>query len=282
MDRRGLTREPDRSPALTGAAAGAESQGAPGAKTDERNLGSRWLISAGSELRSFLGIAALLVFVLPAVVLVLTLLGNDNKPVSMKMPTERDGGSAVTHKVQTEGGERSGEGEMGDRFPVRHDRSSRTSSEDEGVGPALQTGQDQAGAQQAQDAPVTVAAVPATPTADAAGSPEPVSSAAASSAPASSVAASSVPVAVPADGSGEVSTAPAASVPSDTAPAPTNATQPAPEPAESAPPVAQQASPLDPSAPAIAGGMPTPSEVPARDYQDVAPQDRSYDQSEYD
>ena len=108
MDRRGLAREPDRSPAPTGVATGAGSQGGLEAETDERNAESRWLMSVDSDLRSFLGIAALLVLVLPAVVFVLTLLADDNKPVSMKTPTARGGGSAVTHQSQSDGGERSG------------------------------------------------------------------------------------------------------------------------------------------------------------------------------
>jgi hypothetical protein len=293
LDRRGIPRDPeprvasrqelqassqddpwkgggDRSPALAGVATGAGSQDA---LEQERNAETGWLISVGTDLRSFLGIAALLVFVLPAVVLVLTLMGADNKPVSMNTPTARGGGSAITRQSQPGGGERSGDREGGNRLPGRHDRSPGTVSEGDGVGPTSQTGRDQRSSHQVQD--TSVAAAPATPTAAAAGSPEPVSSVAASSAPISSVAASSAPATGPVEGSGETPTPSTPSVPQDTSTAPTTATQPASATAQSAPPLAQQASSLDPSASAIARGMPATGEASAEDFQGVIP-DASY------
>jgi hypothetical protein len=262
--------EADTSPALAGAATGAESQ-------DQRDAEAGWLMSVGADLRSFLGIAALLVFALPAVVLVLTLLGDDNKPVSMKTPTAR--GSAITRQDRPEGRERNGEG--GDRLLGRHDASPGTSSEGKGAAPTQQTGRDQRGSNKVQD--TSVAAVPATPASAATGSLEPVSSVAASSSPTSTVAASSAPATGPVEGSGEAPTASTPSVAPDASTGPTTATQPASSaPAESAPPVAQQASSLDPSASAIARGMPAPGEAPAEDFQGAVPDASNYDPSEYD
>ena len=252
-----------RSPALTGIATGAEKQGA---LEDEQNAGMGWLISVGANLRPFLGIAALLAFVLPTVVLVLTLLGDGDKPVSMKTATARGGGSAIN--LQDEGGERRGNGEVTHPLLGRHDGSPGTSSEDDGGGPTRRTGRDQREARQAQDA--TVVAGTATPTAAAAGSPEPVSSSAASSASATE----------PVEGNVEAPTASTPAVPHDTPTGPTTATPPTSAPAEAAPPIAQQASPPDPSAPAIAGAMPTPGDVPGEDFQGQVSDTSIYDPSE--
>ena len=254
----------DRPPAHTSIAPGAESQGA---LEDEHNAGAGWLVSVGSDLRSTLGIAALLVFVLPAIVLVLTLLGDDNKPVAMKTATARGRESAINHQNQPQGGERN----------AGRDGSPGTSSEDDGVGPTQQTGRDHKHAHQAEDA--TVAAVPATPTAAAAASPEPASSAAASSVPATESVASSV----------QASASPTSSVPPDTSTTPSTATQPTSAPAESAPPPAQQSSSPDASAPAIAApdaSAPAiagtiPGDVPEDAVQEGLPDASVYDPSNY-
>jgi hypothetical protein len=262
-------------PAPTGVATGAESQDT---LEDEHDAEAGWLISVGADLRSFLGIAALMIFALPAVVLVLTLLGEDSKPVPMKTPTARGGGSAITQQDRTEGGER--KREDGDRLLGRHDASPGTRSKGDRAAPTRQTGLDQRGSNQVQETPV--AAVPAA--APAAGSPEPVSSVAASSAPTSTAAASSpassAPASVPAGASGEAPTASTPSVAPHASTDPTT-TQPSSAPAESAPPVAQQASSTDPSAPAIAGGMPASGAAPVEDFQEEVPDANSYDPSEY-
>lgn len=286
MDRRGLPREPEprvasrqdlqtstqdepwkgeagQPPALTGVATG----------DDELNAEAGWLTSVSSELRSFLGIAALMVFLLPAVVLGLTLLGNDAKPVPIKTATARDGGSASTRRAEPESGERSGNGEVSDRLPGSHEGSPGTSSDDDVTGSTGQTGRDQSDANQAQD---TTGSVSTTPTAAAAGSPEPVNtvSPSASSSVTSSVAAS--PATAPADSSVE---APTASTPPDTSTGPTTATQPTS--AGSAPPTSQQDSSVDPSASAIARGMPAPSDLPAKDVQEGDSNVSRDDASEY-
>ena len=262
-------------PAPTGVATGAESQDT---LEDEHDAEAGWLISVGADLRSFLVIAALMIFALPAVVLVLTLLGEDSKPVPMKTPTARGGGSAITQQDRTEGGER--KREDGDRLLGRHDASPGTRSKGDRAAPTRQTGLDQRGSNQVQETPV--AAVPAA--APAAGSPEPVSSVAASSAPistaAASSAASSAPASVPAGASGEAPTASTPSVAPHASTDPTT-TQPSSAPAESAPPVAQQASSTDPSAPAIAGGMPASGAAPVEDFEEEVPDASSYDPSEY-
>jgi hypothetical protein len=261
--------EADTSPALAGAATAAEGE-------DGQNAEAGWPIWVGGELRSFLGIAALLVFALPAVVLVLTLLGEDNKPVSMKTPTAR--GNAITQQDRTEGGDRSGNRDGSDRLLRRHDASPVTSSEGDGAAPTRQTGRDQRGSNKVQD--TSAAAVPATPTSAAAGSPEPSSSVAASATPTSTVAASSAPATRTVEGSGEAPTASTPSVPPDASTGPITQ-PPSSAPAESAPPIAQQPSLLDPSASAIARGMPAPGEAPAGDFQSVVPDINSYDPSEY-
>jgi hypothetical protein len=254
-----------RSPALLGIATEAEKQGA---LEDEQNAETPWLSSVVTNLRSFLGIAALLVFVLPAVVLVLTMLGDDNKPVSMNTATARGGGSAINSQDQPEGGEQRGNGEVSHPLLGRHDRSSGTSSEDDGEGPTRRTVPDQRDAHQAQDA--TVVAGTATPTAAAAGSPEPVSSVAASSASATE----------PVEGNVEAPTSSTPPVPPDTPTGPTTATKPTSAPAEAASPITQQASSSDPSAPAIAGAMPTPGDIPVEDFQGHVSDTSVYDPSE--
>ena len=273
MDRRGLPREPEprvasrqdlqtstqdepwkgiegQPPALTGVATGDVSE-------DGLNAEAGWLNSVSSELRSFLGIAALMVFLLPAVVLGLTLLGNDAKPVPIKTATARDGGSATTR--QAERGERSGNGEVSDRRLGSHEGSAGTSSDDDATGSTGQTGRSDAN--QAQD---TTGSVSTTPTAAAAGSPEPANTVSPSAS--SSVAASPAPATVPADSSVEAPTASTPSVPPDTSTGPTTATRPTS--AGSSPRTSQQDSSVDPSASAIARGMPAPSDVPAKDVQE--------------
>lgn len=297
MDRRDLPREPEprvasrqdlqtstqdetwkgiagQPSALTGVATG----------DDGLNAEAGWLTSVSSELRSFLGIAALMVFLLPAVVLGLTLLGNDAKPVPIKTATAHDGGSAPTSQPEPERGERSGNGEVSDRLLGSHEGSPETSSDDDVTGSTGQTGRDQSDANQAQD---TTGSVSTTPTA--AGSPEPANTVSPSasnsvassvtSSVASSVAASPAPATVPADSSVE---APAASTPSvspDTSSGPTTATQPTS--AGSAPSTSQQDSSVDPSASAIARGMPAPSDVPSGDAQEGDSNVSRDDASEY-
>lgn len=299
MDRRDLPREPEprvasrqdrqtsaqdepwkgiagQPPALTGVATGDDSE-------DGLNAEAGWLSSVSSELRSFLGIAALMVFLLPAVVLGLTLLGNDAKPVPIKTATARDGGSATTRQTEPETGERSGNGEVSDRVLGSHEGSAGTSSDDDVTGSSGQTGRDQSDANQAQDTTgsVSTGAVSTTPTAAAAGSPEPASSVSpsASSSVASSVTASPAPATVPADSSVEAPTASTPSVPPDTSTGPTTATQPTS--AGSAPATSQQDSSVDPSASAIARGMPAPGDVPAKDAQEGDSNVSRDDASEY-
>lgn len=255
-------------PALTGVATG----------DDGLNAEAGWLTSVSSELRSFLGIAALMVFLLPAVVLGLTLLGSDAKPVPIKTATARDGGSETTRRAEPERGERSGNGEVSDRLPGSHEESPGTSSGDDVTGSTGQTGRDQSDANQAQD---TTGSVSTTPKAAAAGSPEPAStvSPSASSSASSSVAASPAPATVPADSSVEAPTASTPSVPPDTSTGPTTATRPTSD--GSAPPTSQQDSSVDPSASAIARGMPAPSDVPAKDVQEGDSNVSRDDASEY-
>lgn len=258
-------------PALTGVATGDDSE-------DGLNAEAGWLTSVSSELRSFLGIAALMVFLLPAVVLGLTLLGNDAKPVPIKTATARDGGSETTRQAEPERGERSGNGEVSDRLLGSHDGSAETSSDDDVTGSTGQTGRDQRDANQAQD---TTDSVSTTPTAAAAESPEPASSVSpsASSFVASSVAASPAPATVPADSSVEAPTASTPSVPPDTSTGPTTATQPTS--AGSAHPTSQQDSSVDPSASAIAREMPAPGDVPAKDVPEGDSNVSRDDASEY-
>ena len=274
MDRRGLPREStqegpwkdgtERLPTLTGGAAGGESQSAP---QDERDAEAGWLDSVGSDLRSFLGIGALVIFVLPAIVLVLTLLGNGLKPVPIEKATARGGRNAIVHHDQPQGGGRN------DHFTGRNGGSPGTDSEANGVGPTQQTASDQREAPKAQGATVTTA--PATSSASAsasaatsaAASPEPASSSPTSSAPATgSVAAGSAPA--------TSSASPAAST------APATATQPTSTPAGPAPPASQQASSPASSAPPLAGAMPTPGDVPVGGVQGGVPADAgTYDPS---
>jgi hypothetical protein len=236
-----------------------------GVHEDEQNAEKRLLNSLGANLRPFLGIAALLAFALPAVVLVLTLLGDDNKPVSMETATARGGGSAINRQSQPEGKEQSENAEVSDRLLGRHDESPGTSSEGDGEGLTSRSGRDQRDTHQAQDA--TVADSTATPTAVAAGSPEPVSSVAASSASATE----------PVEGSVVAPTASTPAIPPDTPTGPTTATQSTSAPAEAAPPIAQQAS----SPPTIARAMPTPGDVPVEDLQGQVSDTSIYDPSAY-
>jgi hypothetical protein len=253
VDRRGLAQKPENQ----------------GVHEDEQNAETRWLSSLGANLRPFLGIAALLAFALPAVVLVLTLLGDDNTPVSMETATARGGGNGIDRQGQPEGGERSGNSEVSHRLLGRHDGLPGTSSEDDGGGPTWRTGREQRDAHQAQDA--TVVASTAAPTAAAAGSPEPVSSPAASSASAIE----------PVEGSEEASRTSTPAVPPDTPTDPTTATRPTSASAESPPPLTQQASSPDPSASAIARAMPTRGDVPVEDFQGQVSDTSIYDPSEY-
>lgn len=200
------------------------------------------LIPEWDDLRSYLVMAALLVFVLPAVVLLLTLLADYGRPAPMQKSDTGGGRSEVAHRrAHPEADERGASSEGGVRPLGRggEDGSSEGGSEANGAGPTRQSVREPGDADQAQDPPDKVTSAPATPTATAGAS-----------------------------GPTEVlGSAPAP---------PTPTAEPTPVGA-SAPPMATAP---DISAPAIVGPMPTPSEVPLDGVEDSVSDGRLYDPPE--
>ena len=203
----------------------------------------RRLIPMGDELRSYLGTVALLVFVLPAVVLVLTLLDEDSAPRPMQTSDSGKGNSEVAQRQARF--ERGGDGE-GDVRPIkRHGVSRESMPEDDRASPTRQTGPDQEGLRQSRDASGTAIPTGAPTLAEQGGSQ----------------AAPSVPPAEPAPANTEV--------PTPLTPSSAPAATAAPATAAPSTPVAATTPPAsDQSAPTIAAPIPTPIEVPLDGAQD--------------
>lgn len=211
------------------------------------------LIPEWDDLRSYVGMAALLVFVLPAVVLLLTLLADYGRPTLMQKSDSGGGRSEVAHRrVHPEADEQGASRERGvvrPRDRGGEDGSPEGGSEVNGAGPTRQAVREPGDAVQAQDPLDAATFTPATPTATAGAS-----------------------------GSNEVlGSAPAPPTPT-AEPTPVGASPPAL--AEAATASADPDPAPEISAPAIVGPMPTPSDVPPDGAQDTLTDGRLYDPPE--
>ena len=197
------------------------------------------------SVRSYLGIVALLVLVLPAAVLLLTLLAENSRPMSTKASSTEGGEAEVANRqARLELGGRGGSGEEGVHSLARRneDGSPERGLEGEGAGPTRQIGREEGGTAPAQGPPSTATNTPAASTATAGASTptEPVGSQTVLPAPTAEPA--SVSVEAPPDSSSQ---------PATTVAAPASASAPAP--VEQTPVTA---------APEIVSPMLAPGEVP--------------------